>query len=148
MSGRKVILSLTGTQSSGPEQERIEVLCEADMRQDGSVTELVYDEPDETGLEETVTTIRAEGDKTVSITRTGKHSSQLFLEKGKRHLNHYETGYGPIVMGIHTSSIRNTLSPLGGILQAEYTLEMNHSLVSNNRFVLKIVEVKHADHQS
>ena len=52
-------------------------------------------------------------------------------------------GFGQLVMGVSTSRIHNTISPAGGELTVNYTLEMNHSLISNNRFVLKIVEVKH-----
>ena len=36
----------------------------------------------------------------VSMTRFGKTSSQLIIEKGIRHLCHYETGYGSISLGV------------------------------------------------
>ena len=112
------------------------------------MTDIRYQEPDENGFEECQTHIRAIADSCVTITRSGKYASQLILEKGQRHLNHYDMGFGQLVMGVSTSRIKNTLSPAGGQLTVNYTLEMNHSLVSNNRFVLKIVEVKHDNQKS
>ena len=138
-----VLVSIVGTQSNGPSQDSVEMLTEAQMEQIGEITDIRYKEPDENGFEECFTHIRAVGDSCVTITRSGKYASQLILEKGQRHLNHYDMGFGQLVMGVSTSRIENTLSIDGGGLTVDYTLEMNHSLVSNNRFVLKIVEVKH-----
>ncbi len=144
----RVILSIVGTQSNGPAQDSVEMLTEATLEQIGEITDIRYNEPDENGFEECQTHIRTQGDACVTITRTGKYASQLILEKGQRHLNHYDMGFGQLVMGVSTSRIHNTLCPTGGQLTVHYTLEMNHSLVSNNRFVLKIVEVKHDNQES
>lgn len=143
-----VILSIVGTQSNGPTQDSVEMMTEATFEQIGDITDIRYLEPDENGFEECQTHIRAQGESCVTITRNGKYTSQLILEKGQRHLNHYDMGFGQIVMGVSTSRIENTLSPGGGALTVQYTLEMNHSLVSNNRFVLKIMEVKHDNQES
>lgn len=143
-----VILSIVGTQSNGPSQDRVEVLTEASLEQLGDITDIRYKEPDDNGFENCQTHIRAIAEDCVTITRSGKYASQLILEKGQRHLNHYDMGFGQLVMGVSTSRIQNTISPVGGELTVNYTLEMNHSLVSNNRFVLKIVEVKHDNPKS
>ena len=136
------LVSIIGTQSNGPTQDSVEMLTEATVEQIGEITDIRYKEPDENGFEECDTHIRAIGSTCVTITRSGKYASQLILEKGQRHLNHYDMGFGQLVMGVSTSRIENTLGPDGGALTVCYTLEMNHSLMSNNRFVLKIVEVK------
>ncbi|MBO5783335.1 MAG: DUF1934 domain-containing protein [Clostridia bacterium] len=137
------LVSIIGTQSNGPTQDSVEMLTEAVVEQIGEITDIRYKEPDENGFEECYTHIRAVGNTCITITRSGKYASQLILEKGQRHLNHYDMGFGQLVMGVSTSRIENTLDANGGALTVNYTLEMNHSLVSNNRFVLKIVEVKH-----
>ena len=144
----QVILSIVGTQSNGPSQDSVEMLTEANLEQFGNITDIRYKEPDENGFENCLTHIRAIGENCVTITRSGQYASQLILEKGQRHLNHYDMGFGQLVMGVSTSRIQNTLLPSGGELVVHYTLEMNHSLVSNNRFVLKIVEVKHDNPES
>ena len=142
----KVLLSIVGTQSNGPSQDSVEMLTEATFEQLGDITDIRYNESDDSGFEGCKTHIRAIGEACVTMTRSGQYASQLILEKGQRHLNHYDMGFGQLVMGVNTSKISNTLSPEGGELTVSYTLEMNHSLVSNNRFVLKILEVKH-DHE-
>ncbi len=138
-----VLVSIVGTQSNGPSQDSVEMLTEAEMEQLDEITDIRYKEPDENGFEECHTHIRVIGNTCVTITRSGRYASQLILEKGQRHLNHYDMGFGQLVMGVSTSRIENTLRLDGGALTVNYTLEMNHSLISNNRFVLKIVEVKH-----
>ena len=143
-----VILSIVGTQSNGPTQDSVEMLTEASLEQLGDITDIRYKEPDDNGFENCLTHIRAIAENCVTITRSGKYASQLILEKGQRHLNHYDMGFGQLVMGVSTSRIQNTISPAGGELTVNYTLEMNHSLISNNRFVLKIVEVKHDNPKS
>ena len=137
------LVSIVGTQSNGPSQDSVEMLTEAEMEQLDEITDIRYKEPDENGFEECHTHIRVIGNTCVTITRSGRYASQLILEKGQRHLNHYDMGFGQLVMGVSTSRIENTLRLDGGALTVNYTLEMNHSLISNNRFVLKIVEVKH-----
>lgn len=138
-----ILVSIVGTQSNGPSQDSVEMLTEAEMEQLDEITDIRYKEPDENGFEECHTHIRVIGNTCVTITRSGRYASQLILEKGQRHLNHYDMGFGQLVMGVSTSRIENTLRLDGGALTVNYTLEMNHSLISNNRFVLKIVEVKH-----
>ena len=145
---QNVIISLTGTQLCDGTQDKVEMLSCAVMRQMGNITEISYDEPEENGFEQSRTVIRAVGTDSVSIERTGKYATHLFLEKGRRRLSHYDMTFGGMTMGVSTHSIRNSLSPAGGSLQADYTLEMNHSLVSNNRFLLKIVEVKNDNEKS
>ncbi len=137
-----VLVSIVGTQSNGPSQDSVEMLTDATLTIDGDTVSICYPEPDEAGFEECETCVKATGCEIVTITRTGKYSSQLILEKGQRHLNHYDMGFGQLVMGVNTTRIENTLTPSAGQLAVTYTIEMNHSLVSNNRFVLKIAEVK------
>lgn len=145
---KEVLISIVGTQNSGTEQDTIELITNAMMQHTDDITEIEYTEPDENGLEDTHTNIRVEKQDMVTITRTGKYGSQLILEKGRRHLNHYDTGFGQFIMGISTSSINNSLTCSSGDLTVNYTLEMNHSLISKNRFHLEIMGVTQNDEKS
>lgn len=135
---KNIMISIKGTQFSGPSQDCIELITQGTIRQRGDGFEISYAESADSGLEDTFTNISVENQKCVTITRTGKYGSQLILEKGKRHLNHYDTGFGQFVMGVSTANIDNRLSMSGGELSVTYTLEMNHTLMSKNRFFLSI----------
>ncbi len=135
-----VMLSITGIQDTGGDKDKIELITNGTLQKSGNEYIIDYEETIETGMEDTHTRISASAEKVI-ITRSGSRSSQLLLEKGKRHLNHYDTGYGQIVMGISTSKIDNTIA-LNGELRVAYSIEMNHTLASKNSFFLKIKEVQ------
>ncbi len=137
---QEVMLSITGIQDIGGDKDKIELITNGTLQKEGNEYIIDYEETIETGMEDTHTRINASSEKVV-ITRSGARSSQLLLEKGMRHLNHYDTGYGQVIMGISTSKIDNTIA-LNGELSVAYSIEMNHTLASKNSFFLKIKEVK------
>ena len=59
---------------------------------------------EETGPEET--TITVSEDNTVSIVRRGQFSSEMMVEKGKRHHTFYKTPYGELTMGIRSIGVK------------------------------------------
>ena len=79
----------------------------------------------------------------VSMTRFGKTSSQLIIEKGIRHLCHYETGYGSISLGVAADVIEHNLLPDGGELQFSYTLDSGaETLISRNSVLITVEPLK------
>ena len=70
----------------------------------------------------------------------GNSSTRLILEKGKRHLCQYDTGYGTLMVGVFTSSFDSTLDASGGSLQVRYTLDINSALSSNNEILITVKE--------
>ena len=65
--------------------------------------------------------------------RFGKQSSQLIIEKGTRHLCHYETGYGSVSLGVAADVIEQRLDENGGSLKFSYTLDSGaESFISRN----------------
>ena len=143
---KEVLLSITGEQRMGRDKDKIELITNGYITEKNGEYIIDYDETIESGMEGTHTTICA-GDDTVTITRTGTRNSQLLLEKDKRHLNHYDTGYGQLVMGISTSKLENNIK-LSGELKVNYSIEMNHALASCNSLFLKIKEIKNHDTKS
>ncbi len=67
-------------------------------------------------------------------------ATRLILEKGKRHLCQYDTGYGSLMVGVFTSSFESTLNEQGGSLRVRYTLDINSSLSSNNEISIIVKE--------
>ena len=80
------------------------------------------------------TTVKvAEDARKVSMLRFGKQSSQLIIEKGTRHLCHYETGYGSVSLGVAADVIEQRLDENGGSLKFSYTLDSGaESFISRN----------------
>ena len=105
---------------------------------------IVYAETEATGYAGCTTTVRVSQDaRLVSMTRFGKTSSQLIIEKGIRHLCHYETGYGSISLGVAADVIEHNLLPDGGELQFSYTLDSGaETLISRNSVLITVEPLK------
>lgn len=88
----------------------------------------------------TVTTVTVEGDNRVTLSRRGEITSRMLLEKGKRHLCHYKTGFAEFMLGIFANKISNSLSDEGGKLNFSYTLDINSGLISENEIEINIKE--------
>ena len=93
---------------------------------------------EETGPEET--TITVSGSDTVSIIRNGQFSSEMMVEKGKRHLTFYRTPYGELTMGIYGTNVEFEKDEKGATLKLKYDLDFNNGFVSENTMKIYIEE--------
>lgn len=125
-----VRISITGTQHMGEEQDTVELTTEGCMERTPKGFSLQYDET-VTGMEGVSTVMRV-SDAIVELERTGAMNSLLTLEKGKRHMSSYDTGYGSLMMGVYTSELHNGLSENGGELRFRYTLDINAGVASSH----------------
>lgn len=73
----------------------------------------------------------------VTMSRSGT-DTRLVLEKGKRHLCFYDTGFGGLSVGIFTSDLESSLSRRGGTLSVKYTLDIDSALSSSNEIEVRI----------
>ena len=60
------------------------------------------------------------------------------LEKGKRHLCHYDTGFGSLMVGVFAQSIHSDLTDSGGTLDVSYSLDINSGLNSMNSIFVDV----------
>ena len=95
---------------------------------------ITYKEIEATGYEGCTTVVRVNRDqRRVSMMRYGKTSSQLVIEKGVRHICHYETAYGAMSLGVAADEIESHLTEDGGEVRFSYTLDTElNGLVSRN----------------
>ena len=93
---------------------------------------------EETGPEET--TITVSDNDTVSIVRHGQFSSEMMVEKGKRHLTFYRTPYGELTMGIYGTNVDFSKDEKGATLKLKYDLDFNNGFVSENTMKIYIEE--------
>ena len=115
-------------------EEFVELMTRGQFVQKGGSYYITYKETETTGYEGCTTTVKvAEDARKVSMLRFGKQSSQLIIEKGTRHLCHYETGYGSISLGVAADVIEQRLDENGGSLKFSYTLDSGaESFISRN----------------
>ena len=93
---------------------------------------------EETGPEET--TISIFNNDTVSIVRNGQFSSEMMVEKGKRHHTFYKTPYGELTMGIYGNQVDWSRDENGAVLKMRYSLDFNNGFVSENTMIIYIEE--------
>lgn len=124
-----VWISITGTQHANGESDTFELTTAGRMEQSENGYTLTYDESTSTGMEGVVTSMHIRGDE-ILLERSGAMNSLLVLEKGKRHLCSYDTGYGFMTMGVYTRELHNQLTDRGGELDFHYTLDINAGMTS------------------
>ncbi len=130
----KYLITIKGTMEQGGHQETVELMTHGGfVKRDGNFF-IMYRETEATGYEGCTTTVKiAEDGRRVAMMRYGKAPSQLIIEKGTRHLCHYETGYGAISLGVAADVIEPELTDAGGRVQFSYTLDSgNEDFISRN----------------
>ena len=119
-------------------EEFMELMTRGQFVQKGGSYYITYKETETTGYEGCTTTLKiaVDGSRVVML-RFGKNGgvgTQLQIEKGKRNLCHYETGFGSMTLGVTADEIVNELTEKGGTVRFAYLLDANSAdLVSRNR---------------
>ena len=93
-----------------------------------------YQESETTGYAGCTTTVKvAQDGRRVAMLRFGPAASQLIIQKGVRHLCHYDTGEGALTLGVAADAISNRLTDEGGEVEFSYTLDADqNSILSKN----------------
>ena len=117
-------------------EEFVELMTRGQFVQKGGSYYITYKETETTGYE---------GCTRVAMLRFGKGGgagTQLLIEKGKRNLCHYETGYGSMTLGVTADEIECGLTEKGGTAKFGYLLDANSAeLVSRNRLEVTVTHV-------
>ena len=98
---------------------------------------VTYRETDEE-LEGCETTLKLEEMRRVTMTRTGKYSAEMIIEKERRHTCFYATPYGELMMGIYAKCVEADMDENGGTLRFVYTIDFNNDLASENELTVKV----------
>lgn len=137
---KNVMISIRGFQAyEGTENDSMSLLTEGRLRPVEGGYQLTYEETALTGMEGTTTTFQIQGPR-VTLMRTGAVCSQMVFEQGRRHHSLYSTPYGNLEVGISTSRLRSTISPQGGKLEIDYSIEIDHALAGRNSFRVSVRE--------
>lgn len=134
---KKQLISLLSTQIQDGEKTESELFTNAEISCTKNYSTITYEDTEATGFEGSVTTVKVNGNKEASVTRTGTSNSILLLEKGKKSYCQYGTPFGMFQIGVYTQTIENTLDT-DGRLYLRYTLDLNASKLSDNEITITI----------
>ena len=140
------LISILGKQMLDGKKGEIELTTRGSYVDKGHCRYISYREYDEDNPHAKIlSSLKVEGDNKVTLIRTGSLNSRLVLEKGQRHLCHYDTGYGSMMVGVFASNIINNLTDNGGSLEISYSLDINAGLTSMNQIFINVKEAEQND---
>ena len=127
------LICIDGTVDQQGEQEHIQLKTRGSFLRRGNSFFITYEETETTGYAGCTTTVKVAADESrVAMLRFGPASSQLIIEKGVRHVCHYETGVGALTLGVAADEIRCQLTDAGGQAFFSYTLDDGTQELSRN----------------
>ena len=122
-----VVLSVCGRQSYlGQEPDTIELVTEGTLEATPQGWLLSYAESNLTGLEGVQTTFLVEGD-TVTLSRTGKLSSQMVFREGERHDSLYRMEFGALMLTVCATRVEANITEKGGVIDLVYDISVEQN---------------------
>lgn len=137
---KDVLIEIKGVYRQDGDEDQIELLTTGSYYKRNGHYYIAYDESEATGFEGTHTVLKVEDSDRVTLLRTGTAKSQLIIERGIRHQCHYDTGFGPMTIGVSGDRVVSTLSDQGGRLEFTYSLDVNTLLASENSISINVRE--------
>lgn len=138
---KDVLISIRGIQKVDAEQDTTELFTRGNYYRKNDHYYITYEESEATGFQGSRTTLKVEGERRVTLIRSGQVRSHLVVESGERNIGMYGTEAGDMVIGINTHQIRSGLTDSGGDLYFSYSLDINSSLISENEIFVSVREV-------
>jgi uncharacterized beta-barrel protein YwiB (DUF1934 family) len=133
-------ISITGKQSlPSSEEDELKVDTVGSYTKRNGARFIIYKEYDEDDNSKFDTAVlKIEGNKSVTLMKSGQNATKLILEKGKRHQCIYGTDFGAMSIGIYTSFLNNDLTDSGGKLHVKYTMDLNSDILSTNELYIDV----------
>lgn len=140
MEKKKYVFVISSEITTDGDKSNIELTTTGNYSRVNGRWVLLYDEMSEDKTAVIKTMIKVD-DKSVTITRNGEGSSKLIMTEGERNMCHYRTQFGDILLGVYCNEVNNELSDSGGKISMSYSLDVNASVLSENKVTIKIREV-------
>lgn len=137
---KDVVINICSSFSGGEEDEKIEFSTDGVYMYDGEIAQMSYFESEVTGLAGTRTTLTVMPDKVV-VDRRGVITSRMEFKEGGKDNFQYGTPYGTANMGIETRTVQHRMSENGGYVDIDYVVNMEHAVVTRNRFYITVREI-------
>jgi len=139
---QNVLITLRGTQQYGNDKpETIELITHGVMQERNGKYSISYEETELTGTTGVTTTFFIPNPKRVVLSRDGAIRSKMIFVEGQKDEALYDLGFGSLMIGICAHSIQCDLTPEGGRLRIDYTVEIEQSHTSHNNYELQITVI-------
>ena len=122
-----------------PDAESVEFSTDGLYFFEDGVGCMSYQESEVTGLEGTRTSVTILPDQVV-VDRDGTVKSRMIFKEGSKSSFLYSTPFGQATMGVDTRRIRQSVNESGGQVEIDYVVDMEHAVVSRNRFQITVTE--------
>lgn len=143
------LISITGRQKIDDEDGEVQLTTVGSYITKGSSRYIVYKEyADDDASRGQTSILKVDGSRRVTLIRGGEQRTRLILEKGIRHMCHYDTGFGGMMVGVFADKISSDLTDTGGSLNVRYTLDINSGFSSLNEIDITVKEVKNKNVQN
>lgn len=126
------LITIHGTMEQDGESDSIKLMTRGSFVKRNDSYFITYQESEATGYKDCITTVKLDGPNKVSMLRFGPTPSQLVIEKGRRHVCHYDTGAGALSLGVAADEIDAHLTSHGGRLKFSYMLDVDAENISRN----------------
>lgn len=137
---KNVIINIVSKQEIDGGKDKMEFTTSGTLSVEDGLYSIAYKEEDGE-YEGCVTTVKVHNKDRISLRRTGPYNSYMVIEKGQRHLCHYNTPYGDLYLGIYAEYINSKVSESGGEFSFKYTIDINSSLASRNEVNITVKEM-------
>ena len=139
---KDVVIDIRSEQAGDEDgKDFLEFSTDGEYMFDGENGCFSYLESSLTGLEGTRTSVAVTPDEIV-VDRDGYITSRMVFKEGTKSSFLYDTPYGAATLGIDTRSIKKSFNEHGGSLEIDYVVDMEHTVVSRNKFKINITEQK------
>lgn len=139
-----VIINIKGKQkyADSKDWDITEFTTEGILEQTLGGYRIVYDESEMIGAKDVKSEILIEDSTKAVISRSGDISSRMTIEKSKRHSCFYSTPEGDFTIGIFGETVRTDIKGIKGEIYMSYTIDVNSSLISENKMEIKIKGIR------
>lgn len=140
---KEIMLHIVSTQKADGEPEEMQTMTMGRFSDEKGMFTLTYRENPEGEGEDSVTSVTLEEGGAVTMVREGPFASRFYIEDKKRHLCHYGTPYGEMMLGIYTKNVSAQWEDGEGKLEFQYTIDVNGALASENEVKIFFQEAGH-----
>ncbi len=135
---KQAIIEIKSTQQYDDiDEDKMSLITEGVFYKKNDKYYIKYDESAMSGIEDTKTTLKIDGD-IVTLIRTGSHPAQMVFKENEHHIGLYNTIAGDYTLGVKTKKLKNKLNDFGGSLSLEYEIELNYQMSGYNTFNLRV----------
>lgn len=134
---KEVLISISGIQMSGEEEDDIEMVTIGDYYRKNGKHYIIYDEIPEGETEVIKNTIKV-GPDVMDIIKKGSVSTHMTFKKNERNSTCYATTMGDLMIGICTNQVQVEENDDLLRVAVEYSLDINYEHVSECNIMLSV----------